>query len=101
MHHLLCLPWHCTTNEAEGQEKEEIKRKKKKRKQKKNNKQTEDETQGDGEGSNNDDEEEAEGVTPEGWDVWVGNHDCFQMKAAISNKDNCISRLCNDWSRAA
>jgi len=41
------------------------------------------------------------GVTPEGWDVWVGNHDSFQMKASISNKDNCISRLCNDWGRAA
>ena len=41
------------------------------------------------------------GVTPEGWDVWVGNHDRLQMKASISDEDNCISRLCNDWSRAA
>ena len=41
------------------------------------------------------------GVTPEGWDVWVGNHDRLQMKASISDEDNCISRLCNDWGRAA
>ncbi len=87
-----------------------IKRKKKRQQQKKKNKLTKDGRQGDGERSHNEeeegeqghnDDEGEEGVTPEGWDVWVGYHDSFQMEAAISNKDNCICRLCNDWSRAA
>ncbi len=54
-----------------------------------------------GDGEENDDDEGEGGGTPEGWDVWVGNHDSFQMKAAISHKDNCISRCCDDWGRAA
>ncbi len=69
-------------NEEEEEEEEKKKKKKKMMKKKKKKK-------------------KKGGVTPEGWDVWVGNHDSFQMKASISNKDNCISRLCNDWGRAA
>lgn len=39
-------------------------------------------------------------VVPEGRDVWIGNHDGFQVETAISNKDNCISRLHYNWGGA-